>query len=247
MKNIILLVAIVLAFMACKSEVEKQIIGKWQAAQLKECEDVVPIQTELVNIEFSANGKYVFNSTLNVKEDGTYRINKNYLFTLDKLRKNAAEKAVLIKQLTADTLILEMNYKGKDQWLTLVREGASDRAAQKAEEESNKAALVAAGGAPIMAAAVNTDSIQKVEEAKKLETEKKEAEAEKADAEKKAKEADRKSESKSSTSLSYKEREAKRKEQDRKEREERERRAAQFRKDYAKREAKRREEERKKK
>jgi hypothetical protein len=107
---------------ACKSEKEKQLVGKWEAAKLVECEANVAFQTNLVNIEFKENGKYIFNSTLNVHEEGDFHLEDDYLLMKDKLKPTNTEKVVLIKNLTKDTLVLEMNYKGKEQFLTLKKE-----------------------------------------------------------------------------------------------------------------------------
>lgn len=107
---------------ACKSEKEKQLVGKWEAAKLVECEANVAFQTELVNIEFKPNGKYIFNSTLNVHEEGDFHLEEDYLLMQDKIKAGSSEKVVLIKSLTVDSLILEMNYKGKEQFLTLKKD-----------------------------------------------------------------------------------------------------------------------------
>jgi hypothetical protein len=107
---------------ACKSEKEKQLVGKWEAAKLVECEANVAFQTDLVNIEFKENGQYIFNSTLNVHEEGNFHLEDDYLLMKDKLKPTNSEKVVLIKVLTKDTLILEMNYKGKEQFLTLKKD-----------------------------------------------------------------------------------------------------------------------------
>jgi membrane protein involved in colicin uptake len=253
MKKTLKLFSVLLFLASCKSETEQHIVGKWQAVQLTECDNLVPIQTELVDIEFSSDGKYVFHSTLNVREEGNYRIKKNYLFTQDKLRDNAPEKAVLIKSLDMDSMVLQMSYKGKDQYLTLAKEGVSDK------KQDSKAVALATGAATVAAAALPSnplDSIQKAEAAKKAEEEKKkQAEADKeaerkkaeavadkkreAEADKKREEAKKKSkeESSSSAAEAYKKREAKRKAEERKEKEDAEKRAEKFRKEYAKREA----------
>lgn len=107
---------------SCKNEKERAIVGKWNAAKLVECDNVVPMNNTAVNLEFMSNGNYVFNSTLNVHEEGEFYIKKNHLYTKDKLREKAVEKIVKIQELAGDTLVLEMNYKGKEQWLTLVRD-----------------------------------------------------------------------------------------------------------------------------
>ena len=65
---------------------------------------------------------------------------KNLLYTSNRLRDNATEKVVLIQSFTADTLVLQMNFKGKDQWLTLVREGTADKAAKAEVEKMEKEA-----------------------------------------------------------------------------------------------------------
>jgi hypothetical protein len=110
---------------ACQSDKEKLLVGRWNAAQMVECEEVVPINTSLVNLEFRKNGTYVFNSTLNVHEEGKYRLAHDYLYTQDKIKTNAPEKAVFIKAISSDSLVLQMSFKGKDQWLTLMREGVT--------------------------------------------------------------------------------------------------------------------------
>lgn len=140
MKNALFLLIVLGSFAACQSDSERQIVGKWEAAQLRECDDVVPIQTALVNMEFKKDGEYVFNSTLNVHEEGKFRLKKNFLYTTNRLRDNAPEKVVLIQSFSADTIVLQMNFKGKDQWLTLVREGTADRAAKAEVEKMEKEA-----------------------------------------------------------------------------------------------------------
>jgi hypothetical protein len=126
---------------SCRNKQERLITGKWQAIKLVECDDPVPIQTDLVNIEFKSNGKYIFNSTLNIKEEGTFEIKKNYLFTHDKLLPNTNAKAVIIKQLSNDTLVLEMNYKGKEQWLTLSRDNTIEPSLTDAKKDESKPAI----------------------------------------------------------------------------------------------------------
>ncbi len=140
MKKVYFLLFVLGALVSCQSENERQIVGKWEAAQLRECDDVVPIQTALVNMEFKKNGEYVFNSTLNVHEEGKFRLKKNFLYTTNRLRDNPSEKVVLIQSFSTDTLILQMNFKGKDQWLTLIREGTADRAAKAEVEKMEKEA-----------------------------------------------------------------------------------------------------------
>ena len=246
MKKTIHYLGLLFFLMACKSENEKRIVGKWQAAQLLECDNIVPIQTDLVDIEFFPNGRYVFHSTLKVTEDGDYRIKKNFLFTQDKLRQKAPEKAVLIQSIDDDSLVLQMSYKGKDQWLTLVKDGVIAKNEVKTNEETQTNILAVATNpaalAPISLPNNPLDSAQKAAEKKKqLETEKaaerKKAEAEADKKREEAKAKSKKEENSMSASEAYKKREAKRKAEERKVKEEAEKKAEKFRRDYAKREA----------
>ena len=232
----------------CKTENERRIVGKWQALQLMECDNVVPIQTELVDIEFKSNGKYIFHSTLNINEEGNYHIRKNFLFTQDKMREKAPEKAVLIQSIEDDTLVLQMSYKGKDQWLTLVKEGATEKVNKDAQVIANVTNTPTVSASATNLASNPLDSIQKAEEKKKQEAADKETERKKEEAaadKKREAEADRKREAakKESSNLSsseaYKKREAKRKAEERVAKEEAEKKAAKFRKEYAKREGER--------
>lgn len=115
-------VYILFFIISCKSENERLIVGKWQAAQFMIEDKVKPVEANVVNIEFKSEGKYVFNSTLNTHEEGKYKIKRNYLYTKDQSKENTDEKVVLIKQITKDTLVLEMFSKGQKQFLTLVKE-----------------------------------------------------------------------------------------------------------------------------
>ena len=98
------LFVLLLSVSACKTDKEKTIVGKWNADNLVECDDVVPIVANLVNIEFKSDGRYIFNSTLNIHEEGSYKIKKNHLFLQDKIRDKAVGKVVLITKLTADSM-----------------------------------------------------------------------------------------------------------------------------------------------
>jgi hypothetical protein len=140
-----------LGFVACKSDKEKRIVGKWNAIHLMECDEIVPINTSLVNLEFKSNGKYIFNSTLNIHEEGNYRISDTYLYTHDKIKNNALEKAVKINSINDDSLVLEMNYKGKEQWLTLMKEDANVARAKQEEVKQEAAAATALGTAALAA------------------------------------------------------------------------------------------------
>ena len=120
-----------LSITSCKSEKERKVIGRWYASQLIECGDLVPIQMDKVNFELKPDGRYIFNSALNIHEEGKYRIKGDYLYTKDLIKENAVEKIVKITSLNSDSLVLEMNNKGKDQTLTLLKSQNTNKAPNK--------------------------------------------------------------------------------------------------------------------
>lgn len=204
---------VLVIFFTWKSEKEKAIIGKWTADKLTECDVVVPIVTSLVDIEFKPNGKYIFNSTLNVHEEGNYKIKNDYLYTKDKIKENAGEKIVLIKYLKNDTLILEMNYKGKEQLLTLVKEKNEPDSKSVAnidnKQETSKVATQATNLGVTAAGALASDP--KSQENSKVEEKKEDIVASSPNIEKQVEKEEKKTNSKLEA---YKLREAKRKERD---------------------------------
>jgi hypothetical protein len=115
-----ILAAALFATTSCKSELERNIEGNWFADALTEAGVPMEVNSDLVQFEFKSNNEYTFNGTLNIHEEGKFRISKDYLYTQDAL-KQAPEKAVRIDRLTVDSLVLTMNDKGKERVLTLLR------------------------------------------------------------------------------------------------------------------------------
>lgn len=124
---------------SCKEDVFKSVEGKWYAAQLVECDEIIPIEREHVNLELLPEGKYVFNSTLNIREEGNYHIKDSLLYTKDLLKPDANIKIVKITKFNQDTLELAMNYKGKDQILSLLREKTTLEGQTKTVKETSVA------------------------------------------------------------------------------------------------------------
>ena len=115
-----ILVAALFATTSCKSEFERNIEGNWFADALTEGGAPIEVNGDIVQFEFKSNHEYAFNGTLNAHEAGKFRIQNNYLYTKDDLKKTP-EKAVRIDRLTVDSLVLAMNDKGKERVLTLLR------------------------------------------------------------------------------------------------------------------------------
>lgn len=107
-----------LAF-ACDPYANFDIAGEWQATDLTEQGDTLAVELSEIQFEFTAEGHYHFQSTLNYKEAGTYRLDGPYLFSTDTLQPPLREKAVEIIHLSGDTLQLKMKELGKERIMTL--------------------------------------------------------------------------------------------------------------------------------
>jgi len=107
---------------ACQTEsAQERMIGNWEAFQFLEEGDSVKIDPSEIKFSFGQNGRYHFSSTLNYKEAGTYKMAETVLYTTDTLTLSSIEKAVLIKKINQDTLVLEMKQENKNQVLSLKR------------------------------------------------------------------------------------------------------------------------------
>ncbi|HMQ49820.1 MAG TPA: hypothetical protein PKA00_20400 [Saprospiraceae bacterium] len=96
--------------------------GNWQAAEVLEEGRPLGVDPSLIRMQFAANGKYTYSSTLNYQEAGTYYLEDNYLFTTDTLNQASTEKTVEIILLSDDSLHLKMMDTGKERLLKLFRQ-----------------------------------------------------------------------------------------------------------------------------
>ena len=118
----IVILTTVLFFLNRKSAYEREISGRWYASKLTECDKEIPINSSAINLEFKDNGTYIFNSTLNIHEEGVFKVKGKILTLQDKIRTKAAWRNLLISRLQKDSLLLGMNNKGLDQTLLLIRD-----------------------------------------------------------------------------------------------------------------------------
>jgi len=110
-----------LLFTACEKEVPKEeLFGAWEAVELTEEGKPLEINLQEIKLSFKAQ-TYVYESTLQYKEAGKYRLQANLLLTKDTLKDNGVEKGIEISKLTKDSLFLRMNEQGKERRLTMVR------------------------------------------------------------------------------------------------------------------------------
>lgn len=109
------------AFYACQSDYTAPLQGHWQGTLLLEGQDSVPIDPTLLQFSFTEQGKYSFNSTLNQREAGTYRMQGDLLYTRDTLTKQTKEKVVRLEFVTPDSLVMNMQQGEQARVLYLVR------------------------------------------------------------------------------------------------------------------------------
>lgn len=113
--------AFLLSLTACDNLTEKELIGQWQGFEILEEGTPLDIDPAVIRFEFLPDKTYSFYGTLKYKEEGTFKVKADYLYTTNDLEENAGEKAVLIEQLGLDTLALKMNEQGKSRLLKLKR------------------------------------------------------------------------------------------------------------------------------
>lgn len=115
------LLTLLLLCLGCGPYSENQLLGEWKGLELTEEGDSVAVDPSLVRFTFRENGRYEFNSTLDYNEAGSYRLQDTYLFTRDTTRSGSEEKAVEVRRLTPDTLIIRMMDNERERILVLGR------------------------------------------------------------------------------------------------------------------------------
>ncbi len=122
-KTYVLLICLIWFNISCQNEekVDKNalLIGNWQAVQLVENDTVLGINLDAVRLQFYPAQQYTFHGTLKEEEAGTYRVQKDLLFTNDTLVQPAHEKVVKILKLSLDSLQIEMLDKDRKRILDL--------------------------------------------------------------------------------------------------------------------------------
>ncbi len=118
MRSLFLWGLLLVQLTACAPFSKQDLAGAWQGLSLTEETDSVAIDPALVRFSFDENGRYSFQSTLNYREAGHYRLRRQYLLTRDTLRL-AEEKAVEVQKLTPDSLVIRMMNEGRERILVL--------------------------------------------------------------------------------------------------------------------------------
>ena len=122
MKKLILTKYLLLMLLfSCSPYSNADLEGNWEAAVVLEENIPLEIDNSAVKFQFSENGYYHFQSTLDYQESGYYKLKKDLLITKDTLDNLAEKKAVKIKNLTNDSLFIEMKDAGKRRLVKLFR------------------------------------------------------------------------------------------------------------------------------
>lgn len=113
--------SIFLLLLSCNSTNEVELVGNWQAFEVLEEGELLPVNYKEIKFSFHADESYKYFSTLNYREAGSYFVEKPYLYTRDTLNQASSEKAVEIIKLTPDSLFLKMNEGNKQRILKLAK------------------------------------------------------------------------------------------------------------------------------
>ena len=116
-----LLFAAILFIASCSLDVGL-LFGHWQASAFYENGQTARAQTEVVSLEFSADGRYQFRSSAHYSEAGTFRESGHVLYLTDTTATPSKVRKIKVLYLSNDTLKIKMGKDGKEQVLFLYRQ-----------------------------------------------------------------------------------------------------------------------------
>jgi len=106
-----------LVFIAgCSGISNSNLAGTWQAVSIEIDGELIEVDLSEVKISFDKKGGYNYSSTLNYRESGFYQIDSKFLFTMDTLNEDSAEKKVEIIDFSQEFISLKMQ-EGKEERL----------------------------------------------------------------------------------------------------------------------------------
>lgn len=109
------------ALAACGRDYGAELAGAWRATTLLEEGDTVAVDLSDVGIAFRPGGRYVYTSTLDHEEQGTYRVDGALLLTTPEGQDTIADRPVEIALLERDVLHLNMQEGDKARVLQFER------------------------------------------------------------------------------------------------------------------------------
>ncbi len=106
---------------ACKQDRTPELLGSWQANLLIEEGDTIDVILDDVGLFFDADGSYIYTSTLDYEESGTFRSQGDMLFTTPSEQDTLLERPVAIALLDENALHLNMKEGEKNRILEFER------------------------------------------------------------------------------------------------------------------------------
>ncbi|MFM8451134.1 MAG: hypothetical protein ACKOAY_13595 [Haliscomenobacter sp.] len=122
MKKILVLtggILLIMGLVRCHPFQKRALLGHWGGTSLTAQGDSLALDPSDIHLTFLSKNRYEFLGTLKYKEQGTFRLEGNLLYTLDTSRAKAKEKAVEILMLSKDSLHFRMNEDGQERILKL--------------------------------------------------------------------------------------------------------------------------------
>ena len=123
MKNLCFSLALLFFFCGCQedSKYAELLPGTWKVASIYENNQLKDMNTTNIQFSFNENGQYTYRSNAEYQEAGPYYIERKLLYTTDTVNAQRIKKSVKIKEITADSLFLDMNQGGIPQLWKLYR------------------------------------------------------------------------------------------------------------------------------
>ncbi len=99
--------------------------GTWEATSILEEDQPLEVDYPSVKLDLKDDGTYEYTGTLNYREAGKWSTKSNYLYTIDTLIPDGAQKIVFIKSYSRDSLEIQMVQQEKVRILKMKRTGSN--------------------------------------------------------------------------------------------------------------------------
>lgn len=99
--------------------------GVWQATSFQVKDSIVTMDVSNITLELKNNSRYSFVNNIGQVEAGTFVVSDSLLVVTDTTLMPSVEKAMQITGITADSLVLRMNFGGKEAWMHFAKKHPS--------------------------------------------------------------------------------------------------------------------------
>ena len=123
MKNLCSLLILIFFCASCEEDNSAALLyGTWKVAAIYENNQAKDMAIGNIRFQFNENGNYTYNSNADYAEAGSFYVSRKLLYTTDTINADRIKKSVKIKELTVDSLFLDMNQGGIPQLWKLYKE-----------------------------------------------------------------------------------------------------------------------------